>query len=74
MAYESIHPASPFRQRVPEPLPEVLKPLRYCQFRVGTEGVCDTFACAEVLEMAFCYHHAKVIVGELQNEGSPDVG
>lgn len=73
MAYESIHPSSPFRQRVAEAIPEVLKPLRYCAFRTGTEGgMCDTFACAEVLEMAFCYQHAKVILHELQNEGSPE--
>lgn len=79
MAYESIHASSPFRQRVPEVLPEVLKPLRYCEFRVADMGdrvatVCAIFACAEVLGMAFCYQHAKQILGELQSEGAADVG
>lgn len=72
MAYESIHGASPFRQRVAEPLPEVLKPLRYCEFRTA-EGNCDTFACGDVLGMVFCYHHAKIILTELQKEGNSDV-
>ncbi len=75
MVYESIHPSSPFRQRVPEVLPEVLKPLRYCEFRIAetptaAATVCPIFACAEVLEMVFCYQHAKQILGELQNEGA----
>jgi len=78
MTYESMHPSSPFRQRVPEVLPEVLKPLRYCEFRDGTlersGGVCAIFACAEVLEMVFCYQHAKLILSELASEGGGDVG
>lgn len=74
MAYDSLHPASPFRQRVAEVLPEVLKPLKYCEFRDKLEGPCHIFACAEVLEMAFCFHHAKMILQELAAEGNVDVG
>lgn len=69
MVYESTHLASPFRQRVPEVLPEVLKPLRYCEFRTDG-GLCPIFACVDVLEMAFCFHHGKLIVAELQSEGA----
>jgi len=72
MAYESVHPASPFRQRVVEALPEVLKPLKYCEFRTSNEGVCDTFACAVVLEMSLCFHHTNIIVAELQKEVTLD--
>lgn len=78
LAYESMHPSSPFRQRVEEVLPQVLKPLRYCEFRNAEFGernisVCAIFACAEVLEMAFCYQHTKMILHELQSEGAADV-
>lgn len=80
MAYESIHQNSPFRQRVPEVVPEVLKPLRYCEFRStpagfgdGPPNACAIFACAEVLEMAFCYQHTKLILAELSTEGTADV-
>ncbi len=79
MTYESIHQSSPFRQRVQEVLPEVLKPLRYCEFRSSEFGdrsitVCAVFACAEVLEMAFCYQHAKLVLGELAQEGGAGDG
>lgn len=69
MVYESPHPSSPFRQQVPEILPEVLKPLRYCEFRKD-EGVCNIFACAVIMDMPFCFQHAKLIAGELANEGT----
>lgn len=77
MAYDSVHANSPFRQRVPEVLPEVLKPLQYCEFRIAESSnanasVCAIFACAEVLEMALCFQHAKLVISELANEGSPD--
>lgn len=77
MTYESIHPASPFRQKVEQVLPEVLKPLRYCEFRNPElhdrpVSLCDTFACLDVLDMVFCYQHAKLILSELASEGAGD--
>ncbi len=72
--------ASPFSMNVPPQKPLVLKPLRYCEFRVsfgdfGEKDVtsCEVFACAVVEEMAFCDVHGQLILSELAKEVGNDV-
>lgn len=62
----------PFMQ-LPEQLPKVIRPLRYCEFRVQESqesevGLCPTFACEQVEKMWFCYTHRKVIVAAIASE------
>ncbi len=69
--YQSPFPQSPFlRPPEPPPLPEVIKPLKYCEFRVGTGqeydtrmdvNLCPVFASEVIHEMYFCYQHGQII-------------
>ena len=64
----------PFSMRMPPQVPPVLKPLRYCEFRVkdmqeSEVWTCDTFACAEIEGMAFCVAHGPLIQTALESEG-----
>ncbi len=78
MTYQSPFPQSPFaRPPEPPPLPTVMKPLQYCEFRVGTGAEygqvpevysCAVFACEEIEGMAFCAMHAAVIKSALSGE------
>lgn len=56
-----------FVGKPPEPKP-VLRPLRYCDFRVA-ESHCPVFASGEVDKMSFCDQHQKVIEEGLQDGG-----
>ncbi len=85
MTFQSPFPQSPFaRPPDPPPLPEVIKPLRYCEFRiaVGQQGnydtshevnLCPVFASEVIQEMYFCYMHGLVIQHALgQEQGGDD--
>ncbi len=72
-----------FIRTPPPPPPPVVKPLRYCDFRtqeaaeygnVGAVGLCNVFACVEVLEMFFCFGHGSVIMEALSSEGGHEDG
>ncbi len=69
---------SPFIQQVQPQLPIVIKPLRYCEFRVIHEtreyttppevNLCAVFASEVIEEMSFCYQHGLVIQAALAAE------
>lgn len=65
-------PTSPFLQHVPKDIPKVMRPLRYCEFRVilGQEdvGLCPVFACTEDEGMWFCNRHHDEIQAAIQAE------
>lgn len=63
---------SPFMQRAPVEIPKVLRPFRYCEFRVVDEEqvlMCPTLACVEIEEMPFCNVHGLLA---LEGEKEPD--
>jgi len=79
--YQSPFPQSPFiRPTEPPPMPTVLKPLRYCEFRIASTmeygdkvqetTFCAVFASEIIHEMAFCYVHGLVIQNALEAEVS----
>lgn len=69
--------AGAFSQRPAEVIPETLKPLRYCEYRVmrldEPPEVCATFAMAEIEQMSFCLAHGRTVQHGLSQEG-PDGG
>ncbi len=78
--YQSPFPQSPFiRPTEPPPMPTVLKPLVYCQFRVAATmefgdnkqevALCAVFASEIIHEMEFCYMHGLIIQNALEAEG-----
>ncbi len=79
MVYQSGFPQSPFaRPPEPKPVPPVLKPLVYCQFRTSLASggygeqsevnLCPVFASALIGDMPFCFNHSSVIVAALEAE------
>lgn len=63
----------PFEQKLPETRPKVIRPIRYCEFRVVTsdqEAVypCPVFACVIEEDMAFCHQHNQVIQDAIARE------
>ncbi len=71
---------SPFSQQVPAPIPRVIKPLHYCEFRVIQESrsdyntapdvvVCPVMASELIEEMYFCFNHGAIIQAALFAEG-----
>ncbi len=82
MTYQSPFPQSPFlRPPEPPPLPEVIKPLKYCEFRVFSQAdyaqaadveLCPVFASEVIHEMYFCYQHGLVIQLALGTEAGEE--
>lgn len=77
--YQSPFPTSPFVRPVePPPMPTVIKPLVYCNFRVTSAmeygeqkqevTLCGVFASEIIHEMEFCYVHGLVIQNALEAE------
>jgi len=71
---------SPFSYNLPPAKPIVLKPLRYCEFRVSQGDfqdkavyACEVFACATLEGMDFCDVHTQMIANELSKEVGGDV-
>ncbi len=68
---------SPFIRPEVAPQPTVLKPFRYCEFRVSEQSygedsavtVCPVMASDLIEEMPFCYAHAQLIIAALEAEG-----
>lgn len=66
---------SPFSYNLPPAKPVVLKPLKYCEFRVAIgefhekdTRICEIFACSVLEGMAFCNVHTEIIMIELAKE------
>ncbi len=84
MTFQSPFPQSPFaRPPEPPPLPSVIKPLKYCEFRVTNSeqyaynqtaevNLCPVFASELILDMYFCYQHGLVIQQALGTEDGDD--
>jgi len=64
--------AGAFSQRPAEVIPETLKPLRYCEYRVTRleepPESCTTFAIAEIEGMSFCMAHGRTVEHGLAQE------
>ncbi len=68
-----------FMAPVQVPLPRVIRPLRYCDFRSASQGEygempevtdCAVFASEEIDTMSFCFQHGQVIQAALVQEES----